>query len=199
MFSMEVVKGKAIEKYAKYIASLRILMFKEFPYLYDGSLEQEEKYLSAYTDSPDSIVILAKQDDCIVGLLTGMPVTKICEFIADFKKILDENNRTTASAYYYGEALILPAYRGQGVLTKMFQELDSVIKKMSYNHAYGITSIREKNDSRRPANYRDTDPLWVRLGLTKTDMIIEGEWPTISKTGETVIEKNKVLVWEKLL
>lgn len=199
MLSIEVIKGKNIAQYAKYIASLRLMMFKEFPYLYDGTLEQEEKYLSFYSDSPDGTLILAKQDDCIVGLLTGMPVNKICELIPDFKKILTENKRNTQPAYYYGEALVLPAYRGQGILTKMFQEEDNAIKKMGYNIAYGITAIREKDDSRRPVNYRDTDTLWTHLGLIKTNMAFGGEWPTVTKSGETKIEMNQVQIWEKPL
>lgn len=197
MLSMEVIKGKEIEKYAKYIASLRLMMFKEFPYLYLGTLEHEAKYLSFYSDSPDATLILAKQDDCIVGLLTGMPMTQICKHITDFKKILDENNRTLESAYYYGEALVLPAYRGQGILTKMFQEQENIIKKMNYNQAYGITSVRDKDDVRRPENYRDTDTLWKHLGLIKTNMVYGGEWPTLTKTGDIAVEMNWLQVWEK--
>jgi GNAT superfamily N-acetyltransferase len=197
MISFEVVKGKKIEQYAKYIASLRLLMFKEFPYLYIGSLEHEKKYLAFYSNSTDGVLILAKQDGCIVGLLTGMSMTGICEHISDFKKILDKNKRSIQSAYYYGEALVLEAYRGQGILTKMFQELDAEIKHMGYNQAYGITVIREKNDSRRPSNYRDTESLWEHLGLVKTNMVYGGEWETVSKTGETETAMNQLQVWEK--
>jgi hypothetical protein len=196
--SYKIIKNKEIESYTKYIASLRLMMFKEFPYLYEGSLEQEEKYLSFYTDFPDGRVVLAKQGGCIAGLLTGMPMISICEHISDFKKTLDEHKRTLNGAYYYGEGLVLPAYRGQGMLTKMFEVLNNEIKIMGYNHAYGITVIRDKNDARRPAHYRDTDTLWDRMGLTKTTMVYGGKWPTIIKTGDTAIEMNYLQIWEKL-
>ena len=41
---IESVRGREIKNYLDDIASLRINVFKEFPYLYDGCINYERKY-----------------------------------------------------------------------------------------------------------------------------------------------------------
>lgn len=41
------------------IAALRIKVFKDFPYIYDGSVEYEVKYLDRYFKAPNGTFILA--------------------------------------------------------------------------------------------------------------------------------------------
>ncbi|HLL24828.1 MAG TPA: GNAT family N-acetyltransferase, partial [Kofleriaceae bacterium] len=56
---VERVVGDAIGPYLPALAALRIRVFREWPYLYDGSLAYEEAYLASYV-SPDAIVVLAR-------------------------------------------------------------------------------------------------------------------------------------------
>jgi hypothetical protein len=44
------------------VAALRIAVFREYPYLYDGTLAHEEEYLAGYAASPQSLVVVAR--DC---------------------------------------------------------------------------------------------------------------------------------------
>lgn len=41
------------------IAALRINVFKDFPYIYDGSVDYEVKYLDLYFKAPNRTFILA--------------------------------------------------------------------------------------------------------------------------------------------
>lgn len=41
------------------LARLRIEIFREFPYLYDGDRDYEQKYLATYLNCPQSVVVLA--------------------------------------------------------------------------------------------------------------------------------------------
>ena len=38
------------------LAALRIEVFRDFPYLYEGSLEYEKEYLNTYSQSADSMI-----------------------------------------------------------------------------------------------------------------------------------------------
>ena len=42
------------------LARLRIAIFREFPYLYDGSLDYETDYLKLYATTPGAIVVTAR-------------------------------------------------------------------------------------------------------------------------------------------
>ncbi|WP_339374086.1 hypothetical protein [Methylogaea oryzae] len=57
--TIKCLSGRAIEPYLSDLARLRIEVFRDFPYLYDGTQEYEEKYLRTYVNSPDSVVVLA--------------------------------------------------------------------------------------------------------------------------------------------
>ncbi len=56
------------------LARLRIQVFREFPYLYDGSVAYEEQYLKTYADAPDSVMVLVWDRDRVVGASSGLPL-----------------------------------------------------------------------------------------------------------------------------
>lgn len=73
------------------IAALRIKVFKDFPYIYDGSVEYEVKYLDRYFKAPNGTFILAIDENAgnkIVGVATALPLIEEDDFV---KKSFIEN------------------------------------------------------------------------------------------------------------
>ena len=94
------------------LGTLRISVFREYPYLYDGSLEYERDYLRVYLRSKGSLVVLAFDDDRVVGATTCLPMLdEGPEFQAAFVKA----GYDLSMICYFGESILLPQYRGQGV------------------------------------------------------------------------------------
>ena len=56
------------------VARLRINVFRDWPYLYEGDLEYEQAYLRPYLDSKNAIVVGAWDGDQLVGVSTGAPM-----------------------------------------------------------------------------------------------------------------------------
>ena len=56
------------------LAHLRIQVFREFPYLYDGDLTYERDYLQTYADSPNAVVVIARNQGRVIGASTGLPL-----------------------------------------------------------------------------------------------------------------------------
>ncbi|KTD19339.1 hypothetical protein [Legionella israelensis] len=52
------LKGKDILPYISDLATLRIKVFKEYPYLYEGDVHYEQNYLQTYVTCPESIMVL---------------------------------------------------------------------------------------------------------------------------------------------
>ena len=59
--TIERVHGQDVLPYLDALASLRIKVFREFPYLYEGSRDYETSYLRNYAKSPRSTVVLIAQ------------------------------------------------------------------------------------------------------------------------------------------
>ena len=52
-----VYTGNSIKEIIPDLAKLRIEVFHEFPYLYEGNLAYEENYLSMYVESESSVCV----------------------------------------------------------------------------------------------------------------------------------------------
>src|SRR5688500_16717714 len=55
--------GEEINTVLPALARLRIVVFHDWPYLYDGSLEYEEKYLAKLAAAPGAVCIIAKDGE----------------------------------------------------------------------------------------------------------------------------------------
>lgn len=71
---IRLLHGAAIAPYIDDLARLRLTVFREFPYLYDGNLDYEAEYLATYARSGRSLVVLALDGGQVVGASTGLPL-----------------------------------------------------------------------------------------------------------------------------
>jgi len=51
--------GAQLGAYLDAVARLRIAVFRDFPYLYDGTMEYERNYLQTYLRCPQAVVVVA--------------------------------------------------------------------------------------------------------------------------------------------
>ena len=67
------------------MARLRIAVFRAFPYLYDGDMDYERRYLETYAAAPGAFVCGALDGDDLVGMATASPLSQHkAEFAAPF-------------------------------------------------------------------------------------------------------------------
>ena len=86
-FHYRSLRGAEVAPYLEELGRLRITVFREFPYLYDGDLEYEREYLRVYLDSSRSLVVLLEAEGRIVGATTCLPLAdEGPEFQAPFLK-----------------------------------------------------------------------------------------------------------------
>lgn len=101
--------GAAIHPWLPELARLRIQVFREFPYLYEGSAAYEEKYLKTYVDAPDSVMVVVCDGDRTVGASSGLPLE------AETPNVIEPflaRGCDPSRIFYYGESVLLPEYRG---------------------------------------------------------------------------------------
>ena len=68
---VEALAGAALDASLDAVARLRIAVFRDWPYLYDGDLDYERRYLAPYRDNPRAVVAGAFEGDRLVGAATG--------------------------------------------------------------------------------------------------------------------------------
>jgi len=147
----QLVTGPAIADCLEGLATLRLDIFREFPYLYDGRREDELRYLQLYADAPEALVIIVKDGGQVVGAATGMPLRhETAELLEPFKG----TSYPVDEVYYIGELLFYPEYRNHGLGMKVVWMIDDHIRSLdAYRYLTCVTVARPDDHPLRPANH----------------------------------------------
>ncbi|UHQ21046.1 GNAT family N-acetyltransferase [Lysobacter sp. KIS68-7] len=176
--------GPAIGEHIADIAQLRIAVFREWPYLYDGDLGYEATYLSTYTRAPDSVVVLAFDGDRLVGASTGLPLADEDE---EYKAPFLANGLDVERVFYCGESVLLPAYRGRGLGHAFFDAREAHARALGRFDTIAFAAVdREAGDPRRPAGHRGNEAFWDKRGYARhPGMTMHLAWKEIGEAAES--------------
>ena len=190
MIRFTIQQGKEIYPYIQDLARLRISIFREYPYLYDGNDTYEAKYLSKFSEVEDTYVVLIFDNDKVIGAFTGIPIRFEDETIV--KHIPQDKVNDT---YYLSEILLDKNYRGKGIGAQLLHQLeDKIISLKKYKRFYFASVIRPEDHPEKPKEYRSLDTMWLSNGYQPTSFTCTLSWKEISEEVET--EKTLAL-WEK--
>jgi len=158
------VCGPELAPFIDGLGRLRIEVFREYPYLYDGSLEYEREYLKSYLNSARSLVALVLDNGAVVGATTCVPlVDEGPEFQEPFLKA----GFDLGGICYFGESLLLPAYRGRGLGKEFFRRREAHAQSLGAKITTFCAVDRAHDHPLRPADYQPLDRLWKSQGFMK--------------------------------
>jgi GNAT superfamily N-acetyltransferase len=177
------------------LAALRVRVFRAWPYLYDGDRDYEATYLQTYVRSGRSGVIVARDGDTIVGASTCLPMT---DETGNVQAPFQERNIDPARVFYFGESVLLPAYRGQGIGVRFFAEREAHARRVSDCDFAGFCAVQRPPDHpARPAGFVPLDDFWSRRGYTRRpDLTCRMAWKDIGEAEET---EKTLMFWMKSL
>ena len=161
---IRVLTGNALTGALKALAQLRISVFREWPYLYDGSLEYEAEYLSRYVAADGAVIVGAFDDDKLVGAATGEPMAHEVEAI---RKPFEAEGYDLSNLFYFAESVLDPAYRGQGIGHRFFDEREKHARALGFSQTAFCAVIRPEDHPLRPESYRPLDGFWESRGYRK--------------------------------
>ncbi len=142
------------------LARLRIEVFREWPYLYDGDLAYEQSYLQGYT-APWSIVVSAEVEGRIVGAATGIA---LIDHMDGFASAFDGTDFNIEDIFYNAESVLEKDFRGQGFGHLFFDEREAHARRLGFKYSVFCTVTRPSDHPMRPAGYRPLDGFWRKRG-----------------------------------
>ncbi len=177
---IERVVGADVRRHLDAVAALRIAVFRDWPYLYDGDAAYEREYLEAYAASADSVFVLAFDGDRIVGASTGLP---LADDSAEFRAPFDAAGIEAARVFYCGESVLLSSHRGRGIGHAFFDHREAHARALGRFELTAFCAVdRDPADPRRPAGHRDNDAFWTKRGYVRQPgMTMRLHWNEIDR------------------
>lgn len=165
------------------LAELRIIVFRDFPYLYEGDRAYEARYLATYMDAPDAVIVGAFDGDELVGAATATP---LLQHDAAFARPIEERGLDAGAIFYFGESVLLPAYRGQGVGVRFFELREEAARAKGFACCLFSAVVRPSDHPLRPADYVALDDFWRRRGYARVPGLqTEYAWRDVGMDDET--------------
>jgi GNAT superfamily N-acetyltransferase len=191
--------GADLLPYLAEVARLRIEVFREWPYLYAGTEENEQKYLRSY-QTQAALLVLALDGEKVVGASTALPLAEH----ADASKL--ESSKLPMAVddvFYLGESVLSPAYRGMGLGHRFFDAREERARALGFSWTMFCAVERVGTGAAAvqhpacPKNYRPLHDFWRKRGYERRpELVTEFSWPDIGEASET---SKPMVFWVKRL
>lgn len=180
---LQTLTGSSIAEHIDALARLRIAVFKEYPYLYDGDAAYEAEYLANYAEHDTNLCVIALCNDEIVGASTAMWM-KHAE--PEFQQCFIDAGMPIGNIFYFGESVLLPAYRGKGIGHRFFDLREEHARSLGAAVTAFCAVDRPADHPARPADYRPLDAFWRRRGYVHhPEWVARIKWREIGQKAET--------------
>lgn len=179
---VRVLTGAALDASLDDVAGLRITVFRAFPYLYDGSLDYERRYLETYRSSDGALLVGAFDGTRLVGAATGTPMEDHGDFAAPFAG----TDLPLNQIFYCAESVLLPEYRGQGIGHRFFDAREDHARALGRRHSAFCAVMRPEDHPLKPAGYAPLDRFWRKRGYAPLAGVqAHFNWQDIGETAQT--------------
>jgi GNAT superfamily N-acetyltransferase len=177
------VLGAEAEKYLDSVAQLRIRVFRDFPYLYDGHPAYEKEYLGRYLQARDFALIVAKEGKQVVGASTCLPLSQETD---EIRQPLVEAGYDDKEVLYLGESVLDKAYRGRGIGKSFFRLREAYGHHLQKTLASFCAVDRPADHPLRPAHYRPLHTFWQKEGYRPlANVQVRLFWKDVDQKAET--------------
>lgn len=194
-YTIVEVTGTKIKPFLAEVAKLRMKIFREYPYFYEGDMEYERQYLERYVNSPDAILLVAQDENSrIIGASTGNSFAReVDEITLPFR----ENGWDLDEVYYFAESVLLQEWRGKG-LGKEFMERRTAFAKKNPKIKYlAFCGIERGPEYPVPENYNSPEFLWQKQGFIRhPELVSQFSWKDVGGREETL---HPLVYWVKEL
>lgn len=176
------------------LAALRIAVFREWPYLYDGTDAYEADYLAEFIAEPGSVLVIARDGAQIVGGATASPMSGQKPA---FREPMRARGYPAGQSFYFGESVLLPQWRGRGLGHAFFDAREAAARRAGAKYSCFCAVLRAADHPLKPARARDLHPFWRARGYSPVEGAVGSlSWKDHDQAEET---EHPMQFWARVL
>lgn len=180
---IERLHSGQLSHYLRELAALRIAVFREYPYLYEGNLDYEMRYLTRYARTPGSSLVIARDGQRVVGASTCTPLIGQGEEVV---RALRGAGYDPSQVFYFGESVLLSQYRGQGLGHAFFDQREQAAVEGGFRVLTFCAVARPEDHPLRPAKYVPHDAFWAKRGFSRRpELTASFSWRDVGEAQES--------------
>jgi len=170
-------------------------VFRDFPYLYEGTIDYEKDYLETYARAERSFLFAVYDGDRMVGATTAIPLR---DETPDVQQPFVQAGYELNTVFYFGESILLPPYRGLGLGHRFFDEREAHARQFGQYDLTCFCAVQRPDDHPlRPADYQPLDAFWHKRGYQREPGLQSVfSWPDLN---ERVSTPKPMVYWMRRL
>jgi GNAT superfamily N-acetyltransferase len=187
--------GQEIAPYLPALARLRISVFFDWPYLYEGDETYERTYLQTYVNAPRAAVVFAFDGDAVVGASTCLPLE---DETPNVQSPFVAAGNDVGDIFYFGESVLQQNYRGRGIGVAFFAAREAHARRWGGYRLATFCAVQRPDDHPlRPAHYTPLDKFWTNRGYARQPGLqCRMSW---RDRGEAQQTEKSLMFWTKTL
>ncbi|MEJ1977856.1 MAG: GNAT family N-acetyltransferase [Acetobacteraceae bacterium] len=191
---IQTLTGAAITNGLRAFQRLHVEVFHDWPYLYQGDVNKPA-YIADYAEISRAALFLVSAGGQPIGAATCLPLE---EESANVQAPFLERGLDPRRFFYFGEGVLLKAWRGKGLGVRLFELRESHARAVSTADFAVFCSVRRPADHPlRPAAPHTNDAFWRKRGFQPMPgMACTMTWLDRGETAET---KHTLDFWIKSL
>ncbi|NBV40758.1 GNAT family N-acetyltransferase [bacterium] len=182
---------------APFLSEIEINTFKNYPYIFDSTVEENNDYVHAVLQTKDSVFITAFYNNEPVGIITGASFVDYEPIIPGSNQAFIDAGHNPADFFYCSEVLIVKEHRNKGLMTQLMNALEQYAVDNGYTKMCLSTIVTHIDDAFRPENYREIDSAFLKVGFTKTNMTAPFTWKSFQHNGPSADQEHIMRYWIK--
>ncbi|MFZ2994770.1 GNAT family N-acetyltransferase [Sphingobium sp.] len=176
------------------LATLRMTVFRSWPYLYDGSIDYEAGYIAEFLNDPEAVLIVARVGHIPVGMATASRLASQSDSV---KAPFVAAGIDPGAYFYFGESVLLPQFRGLGIGHRFFEEREAAARAAGATHSLFCAVARPDDHPMKPKDARDLSSFWQARGYRLAPRFeIEMGWKEVGRPEE---EPHRMRFWMRAL
>lgn len=188
------LSGDEISPWLDALAELRIEVFRDFPYLYEGSHDYERRYLRTYAESGRGVFIVALAGEEVIGASTGLPLSDETD---EFRRPFVEQGFDVDGIFYFGESVLRRSWRGLGIGVGFIEGREAFAREHGFHTTVFCAVERPPDHPRRPPDHVPLDAFWKKRGYRRQPQLTTTyRWLDVGDTRET---DKPMVFWMKRL